>query len=106
MTTDQRMAALRKADAVRIRGANVKRQLSTMPSRPEALALLADMLEQGFTALESVPVDKAISACRWCGETTVRKVLAEARVRPGRPRVGDLTGRERLELVQALRATS
>lgn len=101
MTADeQRIAALARANEVRLRNVAVKRQiasLSTTAGREQAARLLTD------GGAETLTVEALLLSVRRLGPERCRQILRRLNVSGGR-RIGRLTDRERMRLAAALRA--
>jgi hypothetical protein len=109
-TMPQHMAALERANQVRIAGARFRREVHSLGC-DEGKALLAAYLEKGEVPqeIDRMKVERFISSIRRVGDDGVKQVRRMAGIYrttvQGRPlQVRDLTPRERVSLAAALRS--
>ena len=91
-TVPQHMAALEKANRLRLLRAQAKRQIL------QGTLSLADAL--GLECMASMTVEALLRAQYRCGVIRARKLLSALEISPTR-RVEDLTGRQRSALAHA-----
>ena len=93
---DQRMEALRRANAVRMQRAQLKRDLRNGSSG------IADVLESPPEYLLTAKVFDILLAVPRCGRVKATRMLTQCRISPSKT-VGGLSERQRGELVDSLR---
>ena len=100
--TDQRVTALKRANAVRFARAQVKRRLAEHTTRRASLLAAAAQLTDPDPELITMPVRQLLEACWQVCPDGARALMRRARVLSDR-RIGDLTDAERWRLVTLLR---
>jgi hypothetical protein len=95
-TNEQRRAALRRANEVRLARAAVKRRLQS------GELALDDVLTNPGWMVETATVAEMLEATRWVGKRRTWQALRMCQVSGSRA-VGELTPRQRAELVEWLR---
>src|SRR6185437_7580104 len=93
-TVEQRKDALRKANAIRVGNAQLRKDLRALP-KPDALRRVADLLEHPEGYVESMPIGRLLLAVERIGVAKVGKLLTLAGIRSADKRVGGLTQRQR-----------
>lgn len=99
---EQRMEALRVANAVRFGMRDVKRTVGAMAT-DDGLREIADRLERADAAVMPMPIGDLLGAPRRVGRVRVCRWLDVAGVRSADRRVRDLSERQRLLLARMLR---
>lgn len=98
----QSAAALNRANEIRFKRGAIKRELKSLP-RPEAMAMLADVLEQPPPCCVNATPFELLCAVRLVGRYYALSWLRRAGV-PEHRRISELTERQRGVLADLLRA--
>lgn len=96
----QRRQALQKANEIRVRRANLKRELHDM-TKPESALKVASIIQHPEPWIASMRVGELLKASRGLGPVKVTRFLTKTRV-PYSRHLEALTPRQRGELVQEL----
>ena len=99
---EQRMAALRMANDVRLTNARVRRQVGMLGQRDGMLAV-ADLLERLDPSASAMPISRLLRSVHRLGDRKARRLLNHAGIVSGDRRVDQLTVRQRACLATALR---
>lgn len=97
----QHMAALRRANEIRFRRADLKRDLHALPTA-RSRQLAAEVIVDPPDWAESMRVQQLLSACRSTGPAFLRRIVRKAGV-SAHERLGDLSLSGRARLAVALR---
>lgn len=98
----QWMQSKRRADAVRLENAQLKRKLAGT-DRPEAMRELAGLFEDPPVAFQALPVGRALRFPKRVGPAMAVAAQDWAGIRSGDRRIRDLTERQRRALAAWLR---
>jgi len=98
----QYMAALSRANEVRLASAQARREVHALPPK-EGARHLADLLENRDPRIESTPIGRLLRAILGIGDVKVGVLLRAAGVATQDRRVDHLTDRQVRALAEALR---
>lgn len=99
---EQRAAALRRANEVRVWQSRLRQQIAAQTTRRSSVTMLADTLDLRRSEISCKVVSLLLSA-RGLGAVKTRNMLRRCRIRPDRP-VKDLTDGQAEQLINELRA--
>lgn len=102
-STTQYMAALERANKIRLAAAATRREIHALASRDGALRV-AELLDAGDARIASMPVGRLLRSIRAVGEVKVSMLLRAAGIATQDRRVDRLTSRQRGSLAEALRS--
>jgi hypothetical protein len=99
----QRLAALHEANRIRTYRSILRADLQAAPNKHESLARLIRVLESNDPDLQTMRVGQILLSAAFLGPVAVRKLTRQAGAGPTL-RLGDLTRRQRMALVELLRS--
>lgn len=98
----QRMEALAKANDIRVRRGNFKKQMFAHTDRDKSKAVAIEAILDPPDFMESMKLMDLLMAVRGFGRTKTNKYLVRLRISPAKT-LGGLSPRQRAEVAQAIR---